>query len=149
MVFTWFILQKERSCLLLNDFMFPCCFYVFLNNFFVLYGWMLRRMGVKFLTSNQHTKHTWHNEFGWLPQQQKQFMDNLLKFCLSRNRPYPKFAVLVHFWLGQIYPKAHKILLKVKIFQKTTPQEYQLTQSQVPGFSSNHVPLFFIISTHN
>ena len=24
-----------KSCLLLNDFMFPCCFCVFLNNFFV------------------------------------------------------------------------------------------------------------------
>ena len=57
----------------------------------------------------------------WIaPQKQKQFMDNLPKFCLSRNGAYPKFTVLVYFWLGQIYPlKAHKILLKVKTFQKT------------------------------
>ena len=68
LVFTWFILQKERSCLLLNDFMFSCCFYVFLNNFFVPYGWTLNRVGVKFLMSNQRTKQAWHNEFGWLPK---------------------------------------------------------------------------------
>ena len=58
LVFTWFMLQKERSCLLLNDFMFSCCFYVFLNNFFVPYGWTLNRVGVKFLMSNQRTKST-------------------------------------------------------------------------------------------
>ena len=26
---------EVRSCLLLNGFMFPCCFHTFLNNFFV------------------------------------------------------------------------------------------------------------------
>ena len=68
LVFTWFILEKERSCLLLNDFMFSCCCYVFLNNFSVPYRWTLNRVGVKFLASNQLTKHVWHNEFGWLPK---------------------------------------------------------------------------------
>ena len=68
----------------------------------------------------------------WMaPQKQKQFMDNLPKFCLSRNGTYPKFTALVHFWLGQIYPlKAHKILLKVKTFQKTTSS----------GISTNTIP---------
>ena len=28
-------LYEIKSCLLLNDFMFSCCFHVFLNNFFV------------------------------------------------------------------------------------------------------------------
>ena len=65
------------------------------------------------------------------PPKQKQFMDNLPKFSLSRNGAYPKFTVLVHFWLGQIYPlKAHKILLKVKTFQKTTSS----------GISTNTIP---------
>ena len=30
-------------------------------------------------------------------------MDNLPKFCLSRNGAYPKFKVLVHFWLDQVF----------------------------------------------
>ena len=31
---------------------------------------------------------------------QRQFMNNLPKFCLSRNGKYPKFTVLVHFSLA-------------------------------------------------
>ena len=58
-------------------------------------------------------------------------MDYLSKFCLSRNGACPKFTVLVHFGLDQIYPlKAHKILLKVKTFKKTTSK----------GISTNTIP---------
>ena len=119
--------------------MISCCFYVFLNNFFVPYEWTLNRVGVKFLTSNQHPKHACVRSTRgtkWVsmaPQKQKLFMNNLPKFCLSRNRAYPKFTVLVHFWLGQIHSlKAHKILAKVKTFQKTTSSAGIWTNT-IPG----------------
>ena len=57
---------------------------------------------------------------------QRQFMNNLPKFCLSRKGTYPKFTVLVvHFWLGQIYLLktqniGRQILLKVQTSLKTT-----------------------------
>ena len=79
---------------------------------------------------------------------QRHFMNNLLKFCWSRNKTYPKFTVLVHFWLSQIIPWKRKILLKVKTFQKTTSSGISKHKSQVPEFPANCVSLFFVI-THS
>ena len=52
------------------------------------------------------------------PPKEKQFMDNLPKFCLSRNGAYPKFKVLVHFWLDQIYPSKAQNIAKSSHIQK-------------------------------
>ena len=73
------------------------------KQFFVPYGYSLNRVGVKFLTSNQRTKHTCTMSSDGSPKE-KQFMNNLPKKNVSRNGAYPKFKVLVHFWLDQIYP---------------------------------------------
>ena len=39
LIFTWLVVynvsHEIKSCLLLKDFMFSCCFHLFLNNFFV------------------------------------------------------------------------------------------------------------------
>ena len=41
--------------------------------------------------------------------------------CLSTNRRYPKFSVLVHFWAQfQFTPRKPKIFPKTKIFPETT-----------------------------
>ena len=45
--------EGKKLSFVINDFMFSCCFHVFLNNFFVPYGWKISRVRVKFLTSNQ------------------------------------------------------------------------------------------------
>ena len=80
---------------------------------------------------------------------QKHFMNNLPKFCLSRNRTYPKFTVLVHFWLGQIYPLKMKRenIAKSQTFKKKNifrNIKYQNIKSQVPEFHANYVSLFFV-----
>ena len=80
---------------------------------------------------------------------QRQIMNNLPKFCLSRNGTYPKFTVLVHFWLGQIYPLKMKreniaksqTFIKKNIFRNI---KYQNIKSQVPEFHANYVSLFFV-----
>ena len=48
----------------------------------------------------------------------RQFMSSLPKLCLSRNETYPKFTVLVHFWLGQIYPLKTQNIAKSQNFSK-------------------------------
>ena len=107
---TWFILQKERSCLLLNDFKFSCCFHVFLNNFFVPYGWTLNRVGVKFLTSNQLQSTQVRSTRGTMsldgsPKAKTVYRQSSeILFKQKWGIHYPKFTVLVHFWLGKIYP---------------------------------------------
>ena len=48
--------------------MISCCFYVFLNNFFVPYGWTLNRVGGQISNvestyeneAHMYTKHAWH-----------------------------------------------------------------------------------------
>ena len=50
---------------------------------------------------------------------QRQFMNSLPKFCLSRNETYPKFPVLVHLWLGQIYPLKTQNVAKSQNFSKS------------------------------
>ena len=83
----------------------------------------VKQRGGKFLTSNERTKHAWHNEFGWLPAKAKIVYGLSSKILFKHKWGIPKVTVLVHFWQGQIYPlkaEAHKILLKVKTFQETT-----------------------------
>ena len=64
---------KIKSCLLLNDFMFSCCFHVCLNNFFCATG------GIRggFQISNVESTLAWHNEFGQLPQLNPNFKNIL------------------------------------------------------------------------
>ena len=106
LVFTWFILEKKRSCLLLSDFLFSCCFYVFLNNFFVQYVWTLNRVKVKFLTSNQRTKHVWHNEFGWLPKR-KAVYGQSSKILFKQKWGIAKASSFSPFLAGSNLPWKH------------------------------------------
>ena len=115
--------------------MFSCCFFdAFLNNFFVPYGWMLNRVGVKFLTSNQNVKRASGTMSLDGSPRAKTVYGQSSKILFKQKWDIPiKFTVLVHFWLGQIYPlKSLKILLKVKLFKNLHPQEYQLANT-IPG----------------
>ena len=112
--------------------MFSCCFFdAFLNNFFVPYGWMLNRVGVKFLTSNQNVKRACGTMSLDGSPRAKTVYGQSSKILFKQKWDIPiKFTVLVHFWLSQIYSlKAHKILLKVKLFKNLHPQEYQLANT--------------------
>ena len=151
LVFTCFILQKERSCLLLNDFMFSCCFYVSLNNFCAVWVDISNRVRVKFLMSNQRTKLAYTMSLDGSPKG-KTIYGQSSKTLFKQKWGIPKAKF--HFWLDQIYLLLwkHKILLEVKTFQKTTSSGIStntILQSQAQEFSANYVPLFFIITTHS
>ena len=108
--FICFTLQKERSCLSLNVFMLLLCIF---KQIFRPYVRLDIKQGGGQISNVESTycKYACTMSLDGAPPKQKQFMDNLPKFCLSRNGAYPKFKVLVHFcWLDQIYPlKAQNI----------------------------------------
>ena len=139
LVFTCFILQKERSCLLLNDFMFSCCFYLFLNNFLCrIWVDILNRTEIKFLTSNQRTKLAYTISLDGSPKGKTVYgQSSKTLFKQKWGIPKAKF----HFWLDQIYLLwKHKILLEVKTFPKTTSlgiSTNTILQSQAQEFSAN------------
>ena len=112
--FICFTLQKERSCLLLNVFMLLLCIF---KQIFRPYVQLDIKQGGGQISNAESTycKYACTMSLDGAPPKQKQFMDNLPKFCLSRNGTCPKFKVLVHFcWLGTKFTLwKSKILLKV------------------------------------
>ena len=110
----------KHKILLKSDFMFSCCFYVFLKNFCAVRvdikqgGGQISNVESTYLS----TRARW--AWGWLPQR-KNSLWTIFQNFVSKNGAYSKFKFLVHFWLDQIYPLKlkRKILLKIKTFQKT------------------------------
>ena len=115
--------------------MISCCFYVFSNNFLHMYGWTLNKVGVKFLSSNQHTKHAWHNiSLDGSLIKAKAVYEQSSKVLFKQKWGIPKVSSFSPFLAGPNSPlESTQNCQKLKLFKKLHPQqEYQLTQL-IPG----------------
>ena len=72
---------------------------------------------------NQRTKHTCTISFDGSPKGKTDYGQSSKTLFKQKWGIYPKFKVLVHFWLDQIYLLKAQNIAKLKLFKKH-PQEY-------------------------
>ena len=124
--------------------MFSCCFSCIFIEYFCAARVDVKQGGGQILTSNQCNVLNMRGAMGYSISVQgygrmsldgspkaKTVYGKSSKLLFKQKWGIPKVYSFSPFWLGQIYHlKVHRILLKVKTFQKTSPS----------GISTNTIP---------